>query len=342
MRTGFVCLIVQVCLVVNGRPFVAQEDGPSGESLQRWVSMMEAAQKQRQQGLYEEAYRGFEAASALTVEMPGKPVLRARSYEYLGSMAATLGRPIEAESHYQSAIRLWEAMGEIGTIPQLQSTADLVSLYVETGQTGKAERLARRLSADSEGKLEANATAAGRVQIALAAAAYLNGDLDRAESLCRQAIKAKELDPQIAPEERSQAHNQLALILWQRNRRAAGLQQARVAVEILEQNDRTRSIEYAAALGNQAMMSAMENGDRRAPEMMRRAIEVVRSGVGTGHVFLAELLVNYADLLKQAKRGDESKAAQREAQQIFQKTLVQQPGQHTVDLSDLMRANKHH
>lgn len=342
MRTGFVCLVIQLSLVVSGRPFQSQEEGPSEESLQRWVSTMEAAQKQRQQGLYEAAYRGFEEASALTRNMPGRPVLRARSYEYLGSIAATLGRPIEAEAHYQAAIRLWEGMGEIGAIPQFQATADLVSLYVETGQNGKAVRVAKRLAADSEGKLNANVTAAGRVQIALAAAAYLNGDLERAESLCRQAIKTKELDAQITPEERSQAHNQLGLILWQRNRRAAGLQQARVAVEILEKNDRTRSIEYAAALGNQAMMSSMENGDRRAPELMRRAIDVVRTSVGTGHVFLAELLVNYAGLLKQSKRGDESKAAQREAQQIFQKTLVQQPGQHTVDVADLVRANKHH
>ncbi|MBN9663471.1 MAG: tetratricopeptide repeat protein [Acidobacteria bacterium] len=341
MRTGFVCLVVQLSLVVSGRPFQSQQEGPSEESLQRWVGMMEAAQKLRQQGHYEAAYRGFEEASTFTREMPGRPVLRARSYEYLGSIAATLGRPIEAEAHYQSAIRLWEAMGEIGTLSQLQANADLLSLYVETGQTGKAERLAKRLAADSEGKLGADATAAGRVQIALAAAAYLNGDLDRAESLCRQAIKAKELDPTITPEERSQAYNQLGLILWQRNRRAAGLQQARTAVEILEKNDRTHSIEYAAALGNQAMMSSIENGDRRAPELMRRAIEVVRTSVGTGHVFLAELLVNYAGMLKQSRRGDESKAAQREAQQIFQQTLVQQPGHHTVDVADLMRANKH-
>ncbi|MGJ5816803.1 hypothetical protein [Paludibaculum fermentans] len=342
MRIGFVCLIVQLCLVVHGRPVQMQADLPDSEAVQRWVSTMEAAQELRRQGSYEAAYRGFEDAAVQARGMPGRPILRARNYEYLGSVAAILGRPFEAEGHYQSAIRLWESMGEIGTIAQLQAMADLVNLYVETGQTGKADRLAKRLVSDSEGKLESNRTAAGRVLLALAAAAYLNGDLNRAESLCRKALEAKIGNPEIMAEELSQAHNQLGLILWQRDRHAAGLEQARKAVEILERNDRTHSIEYAAALANQAMMSSMENGDRRAPDMMRRSIEVVRAGVGTGHVFLAELLVNYAGLLKQAKRGNESKAAQREAQQIFQRTLVQQPGQHTVDVSDLMRASKHH
>ncbi|QOY90491.1 tetratricopeptide repeat protein [Paludibaculum fermentans] len=340
MRTGFVCLMVQVCLVVNGRPVNPQPDEPSEEAVRLWVTTMEAAQKLRQQGAYEAAYRGFEDASALARSMPGTPVLRARSYEYLGSMAATLGRPIEAEGHYLSAIRLWEAIDDLGTIPQLQATADLVSLYVETGQTGKAERLAKRLAADSEDKLDANPTAAGRVQIALAAAAYLNQDVDRAESLCRKAIRTKEANREISPEELSQAHNQLGLILWKQGQRAYALQQARTAVEILEKNDRTHSIEYAAALGNTAMMSAIDSGDRNAADLMLRAIQVVRAGVGTGHVFLAELLVNYADLLKRAKRGDESKAAQREAQQIFQNTLVRQPGHHTVDVADLVRGSK--
>ncbi|WP_321477756.1 tetratricopeptide repeat protein [uncultured Paludibaculum sp.] len=337
MRTGFVCLAAHWCLLAMGCPVEGQSEAPDKATVQRWEQAMHAAQELREGGAYEAAYRGFEEAGAISRTMPGPPILQARTYESLGSVASALGRPLEAEGHYLAAIRIWETLGEPATVALLQSKADLVSLYVETGQTGRADRLAKRLAADAEGKLGSDSTAEGRVLIAISAAAYLNQDMDRAESLCRKAVRIKDKNADMSPEERSQAHNQLGLILWKRDHRGAALQEARKATEVLEKQERTQSLEYAAALANLAMMMASEHHDPRALGLLDRAIGVVRSSVGTGHVFLAELLTNYAELLKNAKRGDESKAARREAQTIYQRTLVQQPGRYSVDVADLTR-----
>ncbi|WP_321477759.1 tetratricopeptide repeat protein [uncultured Paludibaculum sp.] len=337
MQTRFVSLFVRCGLLAIGCAASGQTGGPDDQSYSSWAETMEEAQRLRESGLYEAAYRGFEKASSLSQVIPGRLNPRARSLESLASVSSTLGRPLEAEAHYKAAIRLWAAMGKPATVDLLQCQAELIRLYVQTGQAGRAGRLARRLAADSEGKLVAEAVVEGRVTIALAAAAELNNDLDRAESLCRKAVRIKEQSTGITPEEQSEARGQLGLILWKRGRRAAALQEARRATEILESVDRVHSLEYATALGNQAMMSAALNNDPHALEQMRQAIGVARSAVGTSHFLLARLLTNYSGLLKRAKRGEEAKAARREAEKIYENTLVQQSGRYGVDVADLWR-----
>ncbi|WP_321477749.1 tetratricopeptide repeat protein [uncultured Paludibaculum sp.] len=337
MRRGFVCLIAQWSAIVIGCVASGQSGAPQEEPIRRWMSLVETARQQRQAGAYQEAYQTLQQASALSQAAPDALQMRARSYEYLGSLAALLGRPIEAEALLKTAIQLWEKTGEMGFVARSQAQADLISLYAETGRPAQAGRLARSLAAECDGRLDQNSAAANRVYRALATAAYLNQDLEQAETLARKAIQIQRLNPGMMLEERSQIHTELGLILWKQGRKEEARQELRTAVEILEKNQRVQVVEYATALGNLAMMVATDQNSTESLEMMRRAIEVVRSTIGTGHVFLAHLLSDYANLLKRARRGEESKAARREAETIYQRTLIQQPRRYSVDMADLTR-----
>ncbi|MGJ5816802.1 tetratricopeptide repeat protein [Paludibaculum fermentans] len=337
MRRGFVCLIVRCSAVAIGCAAYGQSNTTPEDPARRWAGLVETAQQQRQAGDYQAAFQTLQQASDLSRQTPGATQMRARSYEYLGSVAALLGRPTEAETMMKSSIRLWEESGEAGLVARLQAEADLLSLYVATGRPGPAARLARTLAASCDARLDQDAAAADKVYGALAAAAYLNQDLPRAEALSRKAIQFHKFNPSDMPEERSQVHNQLGLILWQQGRKDEARQEAQVAVDILEANRRVNVVEYASALSNLAKMKGADRNDPNALEMMHRAIEIVRSNIGPSHVFLVGLWSDYADLLKRAKRGEESKAARREAQNIYQRTLVQQPGRYSVDVADFTR-----
>lgn len=339
MRIGCVCLLA--AWVAAGAwaadpppQTVARADA------ERWVSMMNEAQRLRDSGAYAEAYRAFQQVAVWSKSIVGPPVLLARAYEAMGSTASSLGRPMDAESHYEAAIRIWSSMGAEAEEALLQARADLITLCVESGQTGRAGRLAQRLEADSDGRLAPGSLVEGRVATALAAAGYANQDAEQAERWCRRAVAVKDSHPELLPEERSQAHNQLALILWMEGRRTEARAEARTSTQLLEKLDRVHSLDYAAALGNLAMMRAAEHTGREELAMMRRAIAVVRAAVGTEHVFLGDLLTNYADLLQRSKHGGESKAARREAQAVYANTLARQPARHTVDVADLLRGDR--
>lgn len=337
MGTGFVYRLVRWSAVIVNIAVSGQSGALASDPIQHWMSLVETARQQRQAGAYQAAYQTLQQACAVSQEIPEAPQLRARTYEYLGSLAQLLGRPIEAESKLKTSIQLWEQIGDIGFLARAQTEADLINLYVETGRVGPAARLASRLAAECEGRLDPDSEPAGRIFRALAASAYVNQDLARAETLSRKAVQIQQSRPGTMVEEQSQVHNELGLILWKRGRKDEARQEIRTAIDILEAHQRVQVVEYAAALSNMALMTEGGRNDEAALEMMRRAIEIVRSSIGTGHVFLGNLWSNYADLLKRARRGEESKAARREAQSIYQSTLVQQPGRHSVDVADFAR-----
>lgn len=333
MRTR--CNTLFTCFAAIAAAF-GEPRAPDESSVERWLALMETARQQRETGAYQQAYETLRLAHTLSRTMPGTIQMRARSHQYLGSLAALTGRTAEAEALLKSAVRLWAAAGEAGLIPCMQAQADLISLYSQTGRPGQAARLATRLEAESE-DLDPASPAANRVYRALAAAAYLNQDLERAEALARKAIRIQRAHAGTTLEEQSQAHNELGLILWKQGRKDEASLEARRAVDILEADQRVKVVEYAAALSNLAMMMAADRNDPAALQMMRHAVEIAQSNIGPGHVLLANLWSNYAEMLKRAKRGRESRAARREAQVIYERTLDSQPGRHTVDLADLMR-----
>lgn len=337
MGTGFVYRLVRWSAVIVSIAASGHSGALASDPIQHWMSLVETARQQRQAGAYQSAYQTLQQASAVSQEVPEAPQLRARTYEYLGSLAQLLGRPIEAESKLKTSIQLWDQIGDIGFLARVQTEADLINLYVETGRLGPATRLASSLAAECEGRLDPDSESAGRIFRALAASAYANRDLARAETLSRKAVQVQQSRPGTMVEEQSQVHNELALILWKRGRKDEARQEIRTAIDILEAHQRVQVVEYAAALSNMALMTEGGRNEEAALEMMRRAIEIVRSSIGTGHVFLANLWSNYADLLKRARRGEESKAARREAQSIYESTLVQQPGRHSVDVADFTR-----
>ncbi|MBN9663470.1 MAG: tetratricopeptide repeat protein [Acidobacteria bacterium] len=337
MGTGFVCRLVRWSAVIVNIAASGQSGALVSDPVQHWISLVESARQQRQAGAYQAAYQTLQQARMLSQRTPEAPQLKARTYEYLGSLALLLGRPIEAETNLKTAIRLWEGVGQRGFVGRLQTEADLINLYVETARPGPAARLAKGLTAECEGRLDETSPSAGRIYRALAASAYLNQDLRLAETLSRRGIRNQQSNPDTLPEEESQVHNELGLILWKQGRKDEARQEVRAAIGILEANGRIQIVEYAAALSTLALMTAGEKDPTGALDMLRRAIDVVRLTIGADHIFLAKLWSNYADLLKRARRGEESKAARREAQSIYESTLVQQPGRHSVDVADFTR-----
>jgi Flp pilus assembly protein TadD len=337
MGTGFVYRLVRWSAVIVNIAASGQSGALASDPIQHWMSLVDTARQQRQAGAYQAAYQTLQQARSLSQRTPEAPQLKARTYEYLGSLALLLGRPIEAETNLKTAIRLWEDIGQSGFIARLQTEADLINLYVETARPGPAARLAKGLTAECEGRLDENSASAGRIYRALAASAYLNQDLQLAETLSRKGIRNQQSNPATLPEEQSQVHNELGLILWKQGRKDEARQEVRAAITILEAKGRIQIVEYAAALSNLALMTAAEKDPTGALDMMRRAIDVARPTIGADHIFLAKLWSDYADLLKRARRGEESKAARRKAQSIYQSALVQQPGQYTIDLADLAR-----
>jgi tetratricopeptide (TPR) repeat protein len=262
----------------------------------------------------------------------------AYTFNNLGSVAQDQGRYLEAEKHYRRSISYWQEAGERSLADLAKTLNNLASMLDSAGRFAEAEELLRRSEMIQVESLGRDDPEIGVLLLNRGTLYFKQHKYREAEDLYRRARAI--LEPH-----RESRELELANI-------AAGLG------SICDKTGRTGEAKshYAFAQGvwekqvasgkalpeiymNLAVLYTILRQGPPAKRMLQEALVVAERDLGHGHPRIADMLLLYARVLRD--RGGKAEAAQMEKQaKAIQTSSQQSLARHTVDVSDLMRAER--
>jgi tetratricopeptide (TPR) repeat protein len=271
------------------------------------------------------------AESILTQAIAASPgdYSRARTLAALGSVYQDLGRLADAERSYLRAID--------ASPDAMEPINGLASLYYETRQYAKAEKLTLRCLA----LLERQDITGGQLTIAqqlgnLAALYQSERKYPEAEKLYLRALALFEHNGSAnTPENAFVLHNLASLRMTAgKPEEAAGYSER--AVAIWEATLGPDHPVYAQGLADLAHLNALLGRTADAEALWNRSLAIVERTLGPAHPTYGRLLQAYAGTLARWNRKAEAKRFRQRAESILAtQSSGPPPGLYTVDYRDL-------
>jgi tetratricopeptide (TPR) repeat protein len=250
----------------------------------------------------------------------------------LALVDADLGDFGTAEHLLLRAKRIWERAGDEYRLPLSQCVSNLASIYLESGEWGKAERLLLgRISAPARTTDPSEA----RLVHLLAALYYERGRYREAMPLEEQAIqlwqtRAGPQDPALAA-----MLNTLALLYTRAGRTGEALSHFERSLEILSKN--SDPVLMAKVLVSVSTIHARAGRYADARVMICRARAIVEETLGQRSPLLLAVLTNEALVLRKLGRNAEAKVAHERAKSIQEMLAHDGKAPYTVDVIELAR-----
>lgn len=216
------------------------------------------------------------------------------------------GRFAEAEAPLTRAVRMLDALSEMGCA-QLAVAAQLLGrLYMEQGRFSESEQLLRRALAIRERLLGADHTDVASTLVTLAEVCRLSARYDEAEQACGRALKIRERafgehHPDVAT-----VVNALGTIQFGRANWTEAEVLFRRALEIRVLVHTPNHPRIAQVLNNIAVACRKQGRNVEAEEMYLRALRIREEALGSTHPDVAETLNNLGFLYFGQDRYDEA------------------------------------
>jgi tetratricopeptide (TPR) repeat protein len=274
-------------------------------------------------------YAGAESILTRTIAASPDDYARARTLAALGSVYQDLGRLADAERSYLRAI---DAGGEV-----IEPINGLASLYYETRQYAKAEKLTLRCLA----LLERQDISGGQLTIAqqlgnLAALYQAEHKYPEAEKLYLRALVLFEHNGSAnTPENAFVLHNLASLRMAAgKPEQAAG--DSERAIAIWEATLGPAHPVYAQGLADLAHLNALLGRPADSEALWNRSLAIVERTLGPTHPTYGRLLQAYAGSLDRWNRKAEAKRFRQRAESILTtQSSGPPPGLYTVDYREL-------
>lgn len=269
--------------------------------------------------------RGFEPADPRT----------AKVLDHWGSVRQDQGRFTEAESFYRQALGRWESASRADTPDHARTMSNLASLYLDTGQTRRAERLAERaleirLACLGDSHRE---TIESRNQLALIA--HRQGRRSQAVSLYTGVLETLRQSGQHESPEAAVVLCNLGLAEAQAKRPAEARSHLLRSLHLLEQNGLRDMPVAIKAMANLAWMHCKVGEYSQAEPLIRTAVEIAERRYGPAHPSLADLLAYQARVLRGLHQGKQAKQLEQRAKAILAASSRETLRRHTVDVAEL-------
>lgn len=306
--------------------------GAPPEVSSAWERLTLQAEQCEQQGNYGDAESALVAALKQT-SANSEAERRAITLYRLGIVYRAQGRPAEAEKHYWQALSAWEKTVGSSHPKLVEPLTSLVSLYLEAGLSAAAGRLQRRC----EEMLPLLDDRRDRLAVFhnLAVLYHLERKHAKAEAMYLQALAdLRELSgPESQPV--AQLLNNLAFLYAQTGRRAKAVEHFEQALAIWEYLLAPRHPYLGRALTNLAAQYCANGRLEEAESAFGRALDIVEGADPDGPL-VADVLTDYAVLLRKSQRKQEAKAMERRARDIRQANSHEDLERHTVHAGDVL------
>ena len=326
MYSGKVCL----CVLVWAHAASAQQPGS-------WASAIRQGQALQKEGRFADAEARFQYALREAHQLAGREDLEVIALSDLASVAIDLGQLENAASRCQRAIALlMRSAGQ--TDPRVKTLrAELAALYLESGQTGTAEKLLRDVTPPSTTQ-DASAEAAFALDV-LACLYSRENKLRRAEQAERQSLSM--LESLSLPDNTSRAigYLHLAAFLNFAKRPAEALPYAERGLALLQKLPVLQPVMQGSAEASLASIHAALGREQEAELESVRALQITESFYGPNHPQVAWMLMARAAVLQRLDRKPEAKELRARADRILQANGTARLGE-TVPLRALLPTQK--
>lgn len=327
MHSGKVCL----CVLLFARAASAQQPAA-------WASEVRQGRALQSQGRFTEAETHFQSALRQAEQLPGRDDLEAISLSDLASVALDLGQFEKAAQRCQRAIALLiRSAGE--SDPRVQTMrAELAAIYLESGQTGTAAKLLRRIVSPPAAPNATDGETAFALDI-LACLYARENKLPRAVEAERQSLSMLEALP--GPDKSSLAvgYVHLAIFLNSRKRPAEALPYAERGLSLLQALPARQPVMEASAEVTLASIHAAFGREEEAERESALAAQISETFYGPDHPQLAWMLLARAAVLRRLNRQAAARELQARGERILQASGTARLGQ-TVPLAALLPPQK--
>jgi tetratricopeptide (TPR) repeat protein len=259
----------------------------------------------------------------------------------LGVVYHQLGRYAQSEYYLKRAIGMWRRTLGDDAVLTGHGLGNLAALYVEMGSYAKIERLnLGGLTARWETS-HSNSPDLAQLLTCLGAVAIARGNRSEAERLQKQALTIVE---KLAPDSLAagRIHNNLGTFYLETGRNVEALVSLKRSLEISETNSVADRSTQTPILFNLAQAEHAVHGPSEAEPFYKRALAIAELSLDPHHPLRANILSHYARALREMKRKGEAKECEHRAKSILEAAARVNPGQHTVDVRDLLsRTAKH-
>lgn len=239
----------------------------------------------------------------------------AATLHYLGYVSQDLGKYAEAEKYYRRSIRIWEGIRDKDAPELVRVLSNQLSLYTETGQSAKAERLRRRCQ-------EVNPEALGP-------------DSVDAARLYPKALAIRENSGAPEHQEVATVWNNLGLVAFETGRHSEALAHFERAIKIWEKRVGPDHPMLANGLNNLAILHWLLDRPEESELFFKRALAIAENSFRPEHPLQGGIMMNYATILRKLKRKGEARQIEKRAHAILARAFRDNPARYTVDVREL-------
>lgn len=306
---------------------------PAGDA---WVAQIMAANRLRDMNRPAEAEAAYKAALIQSESEDSDPL---RAGVILSNHAFLLhrtGRLLEAEKHYLRALSLIAKSAGPRHRAVIRTAANLVGVYLDTGQTSRAALLIRRFLPERETVDDPDMAL---LLTSLASVLAREHKYEEAEGLLLQAQSVFEKQPDAAYRESlALTAGDLASIRARMGRRHEAGMLFSKALELLAAVQNPFPPALIGILNENAKLF-MATGDlARAESLFKQAIDLGEQSLGAEHPILGAVLSEYAVLLRRAGRRSQAGGLEKKAGEILAAFRHQNHIGHTVEAGSLAKS----
>jgi tetratricopeptide (TPR) repeat protein len=317
------CFCAVSLILLAGPSFGANDEA----AWKHWIAEAERAQDQ---GQFASAETAYNSAMQVAAQITSDPVYQAVTANNLALLYHSHGDFALSEKLHLTALSVSRKSNDRRM--QRVSAENLACLYLELGQTSKAENLLRPFIPD-----DTQVDADDAVLLSdLASIRVHQNRFDDAERLLRTVIRFLEDPHDTANQEtRANALNNLAELSSRTGRLPEAVLYSRRALTIFESLPPRYAANLVRGLVNLAVITASAGESSEPAELFRRAIATAESTLGPEHPLLAEVLDRYAQFLRIMKRNADARKAEQRARQIQIKSRHENSLGYTIDVNAL-------
>lgn len=291
-------------------------------------ALLDEGARSRAAGEWKDAERFLHLAYSKGLAADSSGFAAAFSANELGSLLQDLGRSPDSERYYTLAMRLLEGGGRPDRL--LIVVCNLASLYLDTGQYAKAERL------DLEARIREAQPGLYRTRAMsnLASLHFARRCLEPAEALLLQCLSDYEMLGR--REDAAAVLNNLALISIETGRLAEAIGRLERSVAAVQTGSPAPGAVYLRSLVNLGAAQALAGHRSEAVAISEQAAALVEQWLGSDSPAAAPLLAVCSDALKAAGEKSQAKRWRKKAQAIERASTPSSGAGMLVNIADLL------
>ncbi len=303
--------LVSISAIFITIPAVAQEDD--------WWRTMRAGLKADGAGDYIRSSALYREAIKLSEKLDISDERRAFSWNALAKTQDVLGNYTAAESGYQRALKAAQQSRGKRSRAYTFALENLATLYSETGQTSRGEKMAREALALAAEFDPPDELSLAMARSCLATIADLEGKHNEAAQLAGASLGMLEREP-IAWAQAVGTLNTLGAALFAQGNAEAAERQLQRAVAIAEEHGVGGHPLVARVWCNLGGLALRTGRLEEAGERLRRAMAITERTLGVAHPMYGSMLAWYALYLRQTGEKARAKAVEAQSTQILKES----------------------